>query len=71
MKNKRLNTIYSIFGLEENSFIPCKTRQEARDLSKHNKNNKILDLGNRGTLTLKGIVKNTKPKTGNRYYIVY
>lgn len=68
---KSENVIYSIFGLEEKKIIPCKTRQEARDLYKNNKNYKILDLGNNGILTLKGIVKSNKSKSGNRYYIAY
>jgi len=37
---KSENVIYSIFGLEEKKIIPCKTRQEARDLYKNNKNYK-------------------------------
>ncbi len=68
---KKKNIIYSIFGLEGKNFIPCKKRKEAWDLSKNNKNNRVLDLGNNGTLTLKGIVKHIKPKIGNRYYIAY
>ena len=51
--------------------MSCKTREEARKLSKNNKNYKILDLANTGTLTLKGVVKNTTPKKGDRYYIAY
>lgn len=69
MKTK--NVVYSIFGLQGKNFIPCKTRQEARDLYKNNKNYKILDLGNNGILTLKGVIKNNTPKSGNRYYIAY
>lgn len=69
MKNKKI--IYSVFGLQEKKFMSCKTRQEARDLYKNNKNYKILDLAFNGTLTLKGVIKSNKSKTGNRYYIAY
>lgn len=68
---KSENIIYSIFGLEGKKIIPCKTREEARDLYKNNKNYKILDLGNKGTLTLKGVIKNNTPKKGNRYFLAY
>lgn len=68
---KSENIIYSIFGLEGKKIIPCKTREEARKLSKNNKNSEILDLANKGTLTLKGVVKNSTPKKGDRYYIAY
>ena len=69
MKTK--NVIYSIFGLQGKKIIPCKTREEARKLSKNNKNSEILDLSNKGKLTLKGVVKNSTPKKGDRYYIAY
>jgi len=68
---KSENIIYSIFGLEGKKIIPCKTREEARKLSKNNKNSEILDLSNKGKLTLKGVVKNSTPKKGDRYYIAY
>ena len=68
---KTENVIYSIFGLEGKKIIPCKTREEARKLSKNNKNSEILDLSNKGKLTLKGVVKNSTPKKGDRYYIAY
>ncbi len=68
---KSENIIYSVFGLQGKKFMSCKRRQEARDLSKNNKNYKILDLAFNGTLTLKGVVKNTTPKKSNRYYIAY
>ncbi len=68
---KSENIIYSIFGLQGKNFIPCKTRQEARTLSKNNKNYRLLDLGNQGVLTLNGVKKVNPPKIGNRYYIAY
>ena len=68
---KSENIIYSIFGLEGKKIIPCKTREEARKLSKNNKNSEILDLSNKGKLTLKGVIKNNTPKSGDRYYIAY
>lgn len=66
---KKTNKIYSVFGLEGLGFIACIDREQAREFKKLNPFNKILDLGSRGTLTLKG-VKNNRPKKP-RYYIIY